>query len=199
LAKTLFLSCESLFIYLLTLAAVFIPVEDKPVLAFCVSCGVTTLYIPGLRHNLFSVGQFCDGDLEVAFRSKTCCIQNLEGDDLLTGGRVSNLYTISISDMDASSPVPKLQRFNNHNSSVEPMNIPSKEDLDNLFGPMFEEYFRKKSSDTPIDSAAQPTQLYEDSPSTSSITIDEHEAPPIETTFDEQTSPISLTKADELH
>ncbi|GKE16551.1 hypothetical protein Tco_1424128 [Tanacetum coccineum] len=29
-------------------------------------------YVEGLGHNLFSVGQFCDGDLEVAFRSKTC-------------------------------------------------------------------------------------------------------------------------------
>ncbi|GJT42051.1 integrase, catalytic region, zinc finger, CCHC-type containing protein [Tanacetum coccineum] len=57
-----------------------------------------------LGHNLFS-GQFCDGDLEVAFRSKTCFVQTLEGDDLLTGDRESNLYTISISDMAASSPV----------------------------------------------------------------------------------------------
>ncbi|GKG35451.1 hypothetical protein Tco_0440605, partial [Tanacetum coccineum] len=56
-------------------------------------------------HNLFSVGQFCDGDLEVAFRSNTCYVLNLEGDDLLTGGRDSNLYTISISDMAASSPI----------------------------------------------------------------------------------------------
>nr|GFB68799.1 hypothetical protein [Tanacetum cinerariifolium] len=79
------------------------------------------------------------------------------------------------------------------------MNTPSKEDLDNLFGPMFKEYFGKKSSDTPNNFAAQPTQLHEDSPSTSSITIDEHEAPPIETTSDEQTSPISLTEVDELH
>nr|GEX65136.1 hypothetical protein [Tanacetum cinerariifolium] len=79
------------------------------------------------------------------------------------------------------------------------MNTPSKEDLDNLFGLTFEEYFGKKSSDTPINSAAQPTQLHEDSPSTSSITIDEHEAPPIKTTSDEQTSLISLTEADELH
>ncbi|GKE49209.1 integrase, catalytic region, zinc finger, CCHC-type containing protein, partial [Tanacetum coccineum] len=62
-------------------------------------------YIAGLRHNLFSVGQFCDGDLEVAFRSKTCYVRNMEGDDLLTGARESNLYTISISDMAASSPV----------------------------------------------------------------------------------------------
>nr|GEY20941.1 integrase, catalytic region, zinc finger, CCHC-type, peptidase aspartic, catalytic [Tanacetum cinerariifolium] len=45
------------------------------------------------------------GNLEVAFCSKTCYVQNLEGDDLLTGGRKSNLYTISISEMAASSPV----------------------------------------------------------------------------------------------
>nr|GEX08128.1 hypothetical protein [Tanacetum cinerariifolium] len=313
-------------------------------------------YVEGLGHNLFSVGQFCDGDLEVAFRSKTCYVLNLEGDDLLTGRSESNLYTISISDMAASSPVclmgkskkashppklvssdnfklellhmdlygpmrvasikgkkyilvivddysqytwvyflhskdetleiikkfiaqaqlnykakvykirtdngikfknvtikahyeklgimqkfstartpqqngvverlatacftqnqsiihtrynktpyellrgrkpnveyfhvfgslcyltndrddlgkmkpkadigvfiePELQRFNNHNSSAKPMNTPSKEDLDNLFGLMFEEYFGKKSSDTPINSAAQPTRLHED-------------------------------------
>ncbi|GJS70605.1 retrovirus-related pol polyprotein from transposon TNT 1-94 [Tanacetum coccineum] len=79
------------------------------------------------------------------------------------------------------------------------MNTPSKEDLDNLFDPMFEEYFEKKFSDTPINSAAQPTQIHEDSPSTSSIIVDEHEAPPIVTTFDEQTSPISLTEADEFN
>ncbi|GJU45406.1 retrovirus-related pol polyprotein from transposon TNT 1-94 [Tanacetum coccineum] len=79
------------------------------------------------------------------------------------------------------------------------MNTPSKEDLDNLFGPMYEEYFEKKFSDTPINSAAQPTQIHEDSPSTSSIIVDEHEAPPIVTTSDEQTSPISLTEADEFN
>ncbi|GJV94267.1 retrovirus-related pol polyprotein from transposon TNT 1-94 [Tanacetum coccineum] len=62
-------------------------------------------YVKGLGHNLFLVGQFCDGDLEVAFRSDTCFIQNLEGDDLLTGSCDFNLYTISISDMVASSPV----------------------------------------------------------------------------------------------
>ncbi|GJT50037.1 retrovirus-related pol polyprotein from transposon TNT 1-94 [Tanacetum coccineum] len=35
-------------------------------------------YIEGLGHNLFSVGQFYDGDLEVAFRKNTCFIRNLE-------------------------------------------------------------------------------------------------------------------------
>ncbi|GKD81255.1 retrovirus-related pol polyprotein from transposon TNT 1-94 [Tanacetum coccineum] len=91
-----------------------------------------------------------------------------------------------------------LQRFNNNNSSAETMNTPSKEDLDNLFGLMFEEYFEKRFSDTLINSAVQPTQFHEDSPSTSSIIVEDHEAPPIETTSDEQTSPLSLTKADEF-
>ncbi|GKD22907.1 retrovirus-related pol polyprotein from transposon TNT 1-94, partial [Tanacetum coccineum] len=67
-------------------------------------------YVEGLGHNLFSVGQFCDGDLEVAFRSNTCYVRNLEGDDLLTGSRDSNLYTISISEMAASSPVCLMSR-----------------------------------------------------------------------------------------
>nr|GEX08416.1 integrase, catalytic region, zinc finger, CCHC-type, peptidase aspartic, catalytic [Tanacetum cinerariifolium] len=62
-------------------------------------------YVEGLGHNLFSVRKFCDSDLEVVFRSNTCYVQNLEGDDLLTGARESNLYTISISNMVASSPV----------------------------------------------------------------------------------------------
>ncbi|GJW31984.1 retrovirus-related pol polyprotein from transposon TNT 1-94 [Tanacetum coccineum] len=79
------------------------------------------------------------------------------------------------------------------------MNTPSKEDLDNLFGLMFKEYFEKTFSDTPINSAAQPTQIHEDSPLTSLIIVDEHEAPPIVTTSDEQTSPISLIEADEFN
>ncbi|GJY75925.1 ribonuclease H-like domain-containing protein [Tanacetum coccineum] len=67
-------------------------------------------YVEGLGHNLFLVGQFCDGDLEVAFRSKTCYVRNLEGDDLLIGSRDSNLYTISISKMAASFPVCLMSR-----------------------------------------------------------------------------------------
>ncbi|GJV29852.1 retrovirus-related pol polyprotein from transposon TNT 1-94 [Tanacetum coccineum] len=74
---------------------------------------------------------------------------------------------------------PELQQFINHNSSAETMNTPSKEDLDNLFGPMFEEYFEKKFSDTPHQFRCQPTQIHEDSSSTSSIIVDEQEAPPI--------------------
>nr|GFB83727.1 integrase, catalytic region, zinc finger, CCHC-type, peptidase aspartic, catalytic [Tanacetum cinerariifolium] len=48
-------------------------------------------YVEGLGHNLFSVGQFCDSDLEVAFCQHTCFIHNLDGVDLLTGSRGNNL------------------------------------------------------------------------------------------------------------
>nr|GEX32052.1 hypothetical protein [Tanacetum cinerariifolium] len=41
-------------------------------------------YVEGLNHNLFSVSQFCDADLEVAFRKSTCYIRDLKGNDLLT-------------------------------------------------------------------------------------------------------------------
>nr|GEY12775.1 integrase, catalytic region, zinc finger, CCHC-type, peptidase aspartic, catalytic [Tanacetum cinerariifolium] len=36
-------------------------------------------YVTGLNHNLFSVGQFSDADLEVAFRKSTCFIRDLKG------------------------------------------------------------------------------------------------------------------------
>nr|GEU96004.1 integrase, catalytic region, zinc finger, CCHC-type, peptidase aspartic, catalytic [Tanacetum cinerariifolium] len=62
-------------------------------------------YVEGLRHNLFSVGKFCDVDLEVAFWKNTCFIRNLEGVDLLSGSRDTNLYTISLDDMLKTSPV----------------------------------------------------------------------------------------------
>ncbi|GKE48345.1 retrovirus-related pol polyprotein from transposon TNT 1-94 [Tanacetum coccineum] len=62
-------------------------------------------YVEGLGHNLFSVGQFFDSNLEVAFRQHTCFIHNLEGDDLLTGSRGNNMYTLSLRDIMASSPI----------------------------------------------------------------------------------------------
>nr|GEU59784.1 integrase, catalytic region, zinc finger, CCHC-type, peptidase aspartic, catalytic [Tanacetum cinerariifolium] len=62
-------------------------------------------FMDRLGHNLFSVGQFCDSDLEVAFRQHTCFIRNLEGVDLLSESQGNNLYTLSLEDMMASSPI----------------------------------------------------------------------------------------------
>nr|GEX11784.1 retrovirus-related Pol polyprotein from transposon TNT 1-94 [Tanacetum cinerariifolium] len=62
-------------------------------------------FVKGLGHNLFSVGQFCDSDLEVAFRRNACFVRNLEGVDLLKGDRITNLYTINLHDMASASPI----------------------------------------------------------------------------------------------
>ncbi|GKC77691.1 retrovirus-related pol polyprotein from transposon TNT 1-94 [Tanacetum coccineum] len=67
-------------------------------------------YVEGLGHNLFSVGQFCDSNLEVAFCQHTCFIRNLEGVDLLTGSRGNNLHTLSLRDMIVSSLICLLSK-----------------------------------------------------------------------------------------
>nr|GEV14473.1 retrovirus-related Pol polyprotein from transposon TNT 1-94 [Tanacetum cinerariifolium] len=56
----------------------------------------------GLNHNLFSVGRFCDANLEVAFKTSTCFARDLQGNHLLSDNRRSDLYTISL--QDTSSP-----------------------------------------------------------------------------------------------
>ncbi|GKF49990.1 retrovirus-related pol polyprotein from transposon TNT 1-94 [Tanacetum coccineum] len=60
-------------------------------------------YVKGLNHNLFSVGQSCDTDLEVAFRKSTCFVRDLQGNDLLTGNRGSDLYIISLQETTSST------------------------------------------------------------------------------------------------
>nr|GFA80595.1 retrovirus-related Pol polyprotein from transposon TNT 1-94 [Tanacetum cinerariifolium] len=62
-------------------------------------------YVEGLNHNLFSVGQFCDADLEVAFRKSTCFVRDLQGYDLLTGNHGSDLYTMSLHESTSSTPL----------------------------------------------------------------------------------------------
>ncbi|GKF85749.1 hypothetical protein Tco_0253576 [Tanacetum coccineum] len=63
-------------------------------------------YVEGLNHNLFSVGQFHDADLEkVAFRKSTYFVRDLQGNDLLTGNCGSDLYTIYLQETTSSTPI----------------------------------------------------------------------------------------------
>nr|GEZ55394.1 retrovirus-related Pol polyprotein from transposon TNT 1-94 [Tanacetum cinerariifolium] len=62
-------------------------------------------YVEGMNHNLFSVGQFCDADLEVAFQKSTCYIRDLNGNDLLTGSRGTYLYFITLQDTSSPNPI----------------------------------------------------------------------------------------------
>nr|GEY29759.1 retrovirus-related Pol polyprotein from transposon TNT 1-94 [Tanacetum cinerariifolium] len=71
---------------------------------------IRVYYIEGLGYNLFSVGQLCDSNLEVAFHQHTCFICNLEGIDLLTGSQGNNLYTLSLGDIMASFPICLLSK-----------------------------------------------------------------------------------------
>ncbi|GKC46012.1 retrovirus-related pol polyprotein from transposon TNT 1-94, partial [Tanacetum coccineum] len=65
----------------------------------------TTTTLGPLVITLFFVGQFCDSDLEVAFRKHTCFVRDLDGVDIIKGSRGTNLYTISVEDMMRSSPI----------------------------------------------------------------------------------------------
>nr|GEV61894.1 retrovirus-related Pol polyprotein from transposon TNT 1-94 [Tanacetum cinerariifolium] len=117
-------------------------------------------YVEGLGHNLFFVGQFCDSDLEVAFRKHTCFVRDLDGVNLIKGSRGSNLYTISVEDMLQSLPICLLSKASKNKSwfrhrHLNHLNVglvpnlapaipyvpPTKKELEILFQPMFDEYF----------------------------------------------------------
>ncbi|GJX35912.1 retrovirus-related pol polyprotein from transposon TNT 1-94 [Tanacetum coccineum] len=54
--------------------------------------------------------QFCDSDLEIAFRKYSCFVRDMNDVDLFKGSRSTNLYTISIDDMMKSSLVCLLSK-----------------------------------------------------------------------------------------
>ncbi|GJV12747.1 retrovirus-related pol polyprotein from transposon TNT 1-94 [Tanacetum coccineum] len=55
-------------------------------------------YVEGLNHNLFSVGQFCDADLEIAFQKSTCYIRDLKGNDRIIESINGKKYVLVIID-----------------------------------------------------------------------------------------------------
>nr|GFA81015.1 copia protein [Tanacetum cinerariifolium] len=86
---------------------------DKPVVTLVYSRKpkAANKKVPSLVANKMEPNrQFCDSDLEVSFRQHTCFILNLDGVDLLTGSRGNNLYTLSLQDMMASSPICLLSK-----------------------------------------------------------------------------------------
>nr|GEW99618.1 retrovirus-related Pol polyprotein from transposon TNT 1-94 [Tanacetum cinerariifolium] len=132
-------------------------------------------YVEGLNHNLFSVGQFCDADLEVAFRNSTCYIRDLKGNDLLTGMEFLNqtlhayfaaegiLHQTSVARTPEQNGVVKRQKrtlvesMALYNDSLSPViqrqeNVPQADrkvttsnELDLLFSPMFDELLNGSS------------------------------------------------------
>nr|GEY25667.1 retrovirus-related Pol polyprotein from transposon TNT 1-94 [Tanacetum cinerariifolium] len=115
-------------------------------------------YVEGLGHNLFSVGQFCDSDLEVAFRKHSCYVRDTNGVELIKGSCGSNLYTILVKDM-INKDLGKLQPTADigifigyapsrkdkfmaltKSGSCSSLCTPTNKDLEILFQLMFDEY-----------------------------------------------------------
>nr|GEX16557.1 retrovirus-related Pol polyprotein from transposon TNT 1-94 [Tanacetum cinerariifolium] len=231
-------------------------------------------YVEGLGHNLFSIGQFCDGDLEVAFHSNTCYVWNLKGDDLLTefiwakaianacftqncslehtqynktpydlirgrkpnvqyfhvfgslcyptkdrddlekmkpkadigifigysessrGFRIYNRQTKNIMEtihvkfdklttmaFECNNLGPGLNCSNFQDSSEEQNKIPSQQDLDNLFGPLYKEYFAPSTFEV-FDNSVANTLDVEDTLSPSLIIVEDRDTPQIEAMLD---------------
>ncbi|GJW09396.1 integrase, catalytic region, zinc finger, CCHC-type containing protein [Tanacetum coccineum] len=92
-----------------------LPADPQETIAL-VEYNLTVYYVEGLGHNLFSVGQFGDSDLEVAFRKHTCFVRDIDGVDLIKGSHGTNLYTISVEDMMRSSPICLLSKASKNKS-----------------------------------------------------------------------------------
>nr|GEX18435.1 retrovirus-related Pol polyprotein from transposon TNT 1-94 [Tanacetum cinerariifolium] len=133
-------------------------------------------YVEGLGHNLFSVGQFCDFDLEVAFWKHSCYVRDTDGVELIKGSRGSNLYTISVEDMMKSSSICLLSKASTNKSwlwhcRLNHLNFdkfrdctqygscstlctpPTNKYLEILFQPMFDEYLEPFYVERPVSPA----------------------------------------------
>nr|GEV58603.1 uncharacterized mitochondrial protein AtMg00810-like [Tanacetum cinerariifolium] len=121
-------------------------------------------YVEGINHNLFSVGQFCDADLDVAFRKSTCYIRDLREmiflqNDIVVGlpklkfvkDHLCSSYHVS------SDPAPKCKRTTLEHDSLSPGTqcqdnitqadkaVTTSIELDLLFSPMFNELLNGSS------------------------------------------------------
>ncbi|KAJ9553022.1 hypothetical protein OSB04_017067 [Centaurea solstitialis] len=73
-------------------------------------------HVEGLNHNLFSIGKFCDKDLEVNFNKRRCAVRTEWGRELLVGTRKTNLYTIKLRHMLAKKSQCFITQKSSHQS-----------------------------------------------------------------------------------
>ncbi|GJX87915.1 integrase, catalytic region, zinc finger, CCHC-type containing protein [Tanacetum coccineum] len=158
-------------------------------------------YVEGLGHNLFSVGKFCDADLEVEFCSKMCYVQNLED-------KAPNMIIDFINQVQRNlkAQILTIQADNGTEFKNEKLwAFYAKLDLDNLFGPLYEECYVTSSPEVSDNSTAN-TLDNEHTSSSLSIIVEEDgadEAPQIVSSSAEQVatepnSPVLNENADEL-
>nr|GEV14362.1 copia protein [Tanacetum cinerariifolium] len=88
-------------------------VKSKVVCAMCKQCLISVNHDVCLLkfvHGMTPRGQFCDSDLEVAFRRNACFVRISEGVDLLSGNCTTNLYTINLHEIASASPIYLMDR-----------------------------------------------------------------------------------------
>ncbi|GKA47021.1 retrovirus-related pol polyprotein from transposon TNT 1-94 [Tanacetum coccineum] len=96
---------------------------------------------------------------------------------------------------------PGFNCLNFQNSSKDSKSIPSTKDLDNWFGPLYEEYYATRSLEL-LDNSAANTLDNKDTPSSSLIVVEENEPPKIVSSSKEHvtiepTTLVSNDNADE--
>ncbi|GKA03329.1 integrase, catalytic region, zinc finger, CCHC-type containing protein [Tanacetum coccineum] len=155
-------------------------------------------YVEGLNHNLFSVGQLCDADLEVAFWKSTCFVSySLQGNDLLTGNcGTESFIKNTLQETTSSTPICLMAKasptqadgenldkmkdkgdpyilvgystqskgYRVYNKRKPRYTVPSQQELDLLFGPLYDEFFndgtsRVNKSFSPTDNSAPQDTL----------------------------------------
>ncbi|GJW41094.1 hypothetical protein Tco_0066939 [Tanacetum coccineum] len=90
---------------------------------------------------------------------------------------------------------PSVNCLNFQDSSEEINDIPSQQDLDNLFGPLYDEYYAPITSKV-LDNSTANTLDTEDTPSSSSIIVEDSDAPQLVTSSEE---PIAQESSNPIH
>ncbi|GJZ74946.1 retrovirus-related pol polyprotein from transposon TNT 1-94 [Tanacetum coccineum] len=108
-------------------------------------------YVEGLNHNLFSVGQFCDADLEVALEKSTCFVQDLQGNGLL----MDTQPTLNVEPtLELTIPLTDVNAEQNNNDQAEDAEFKAYEFI-NPFAPQGTE--AAKSSSHNVDTSNMHT------------------------------------------
>ncbi|GKA05030.1 retrovirus-related pol polyprotein from transposon TNT 1-94 [Tanacetum coccineum] len=181
-------------------------------------------YVEGLGHNLFLVGQFCDIDLEN--RSIVHTRHNKTPYELIRGRKPNIQYfyvfgslcypTNDRDDLGKMKPKADIGIFIGYSESsrgiriynrrtkkiMETIHVKFTINFDNLFGPLYEEYYATSSQEVSDDFTVNTTDNDHTS-SSSSIVVDQDDAPQVVSSLDEQVStapnfPVMNEVADEF-
>nr|GEY74000.1 integrase, catalytic region, zinc finger, CCHC-type, peptidase aspartic, catalytic [Tanacetum cinerariifolium] len=145
-------------------------------------------------------GQFYDSDLEVAFRRNAYFFRNLEGVDLLSGYRTTNLYTINLHEMASSLQLKDKENHGDHERLDLPYALltistqkPTEGELDLLFEAMYDDHVGGQPAAAPRTALAAQTPQVLQTPSATTTTAD---TAPTTTNLSSQATNIPNTSQD---